>query len=402
VLLDCFGAALAAVDGRAAVVRQLRADALPGDWRLVAVGKAAVAMGLGALDVLGNRLVGGLVVAPDGSLPAPEFERLGALCRLTAAHPLPDERSLAAGAALREAIASSSSDSQWLVLVSGGASSLLEDPVSGVALAQLRRLNEWALAAGLPIGAINALRRRCSRLKGGGLARLLGSRRSRALLISDVPGDDLRVIGSGLLHAPLAVAPVPALPADLQHWWHDLPALPAGPCPRIRSTVVAANGDACRAAVARARAAGWQAEAAARRVRGDAERLGRRLAGEASALPRGALRVWGGETTVRLPGRPGRGGRNQQLALAAALALEGCSGSVLLAAGTDGIDGASEDAGAIVDGGSALRMRDGGVDPRQALRVADAGTALAASGDLLHTGPTGTNVGDLLIAACER
>jgi hydroxypyruvate reductase len=137
-------------------------------------------------------------------------------------------------------------------------------------------------------------------------------------------------------------------------------------------------------------------------VRGDAERLGRRLAGQVTALSRGSLRVWGGETTVRLPPQPGRGGRNQQLALAAALALDGHPGIALLAAGTDGIDGASEDAGAIVDGGSVLRMRDGGVDPRRALRDADAGTALAASGDLVHTGPTGTNVGDLLIAAAER
>jgi hydroxypyruvate reductase len=402
VLLDCFGAALSAVDGRAAVARQLRADSLAGDWRLAAVGKAAVPMGLGALDVLGSRIVGGLVVTPHATPPSSEFDRHDRLRRLSAAHPLPDERSLAAGAALCAAIASSPADSQWLVLVSGGASSLVEDPVAGVTLADLRRLNEWALAAGLPIGAINALRRRCSRLKGGGLARLLGSRRCRALLISDVPGDDPRVIGSGLLHATAVSAPVPTLPADLQGWWHGLPALPTGRCPRVRSTVVAASGDACRAVVARARAAGWQAEAAVRRVRGDAERLGRRVAGEAAALPRGSLRVWGGETTVRLPAQPGRGGRNQQLALAAALALEGRPGIVLLAAGTDGIDGASEDAGAIVDGDSALRMRDGGVDPRQALQAADAGTALAASGDLLHTGPTGTNVGDLLIAACER
>jgi hydroxypyruvate reductase len=402
VLLDCFGAALQAVDGRAAVARQLCRDALPGEWQLAAVGKAAAAMSLGALDVLGGRIVGGLVVTPGGAPLSPELDGYSCLRRMTSAHPLPDERSLAAGAALREAIATSPVDSQWLVLVSGGASSLIEDPVAGASLADLRRLNEWALAAGMPIGAINALRRRYSRLKGGGLARLLGSRRCRALLVSDVPGDDPRVIGSGLLHAGDEALLSPTLPAYLDRWWHGLPVTPAGPCPRVRSTIVATAGDACRAVVARARAAGWQAEAAPRRVRGDAERLGRRLAGQVTALSRGSLRVWGGETTVRLPPQPGRGGRNQQLALAAALALDGHPGIALLAAGTDGIDGASEDAGAIVDGGSVLRMRDGGVDPRRALRDADAGTALAASGDLVHTGPTGTNVGDLLIAAAER
>jgi hydroxypyruvate reductase len=138
---------------------------------------------------------------------------------------------------------------------------------------------------------------------------------------------------------------------------------------------------------------------APRRLTGDAATVGRRLAGKLRALPPGTLQVWGGETTVALPSRSGRGGRNQHLALAAAIEIERrpATPAALLAAGTDGIDGASPDAGALVDAGTCLRGRDAGFDPHVSLERADSGSFLEASGDLLHTGATLTNVGDLVL-----
>ena len=147
-------------------------------------------------------------------------------------------------------------------------------------------------------------------------------------------------------------------------------------------------------------AQGLQARVARRRYAGDAAQLGQRFARELARLPAGIVLVRCGESTVRLPPAPGRGGRNQHLALAAAIELEhrGVAGACLLVAGTDGIDGASPDAGAVVDAGTCVRARDGGFDPRVSLAQADSGSLLEASGDLLHTGATLTNVGDLVLA----
>jgi hydroxypyruvate reductase len=345
-----------------------------GAWHLIAIGKAAGAMAQGAVDVLGARVAGGCIVVPPGHLPAAFIAESYGLKVWIAAHPVPDEHSLAAGEGVAEYVSAQPVQAQLLFMISGGASSLLEWLKPGVSLAELQAFNREALASGLPIGAVNTLRGRFSRLKAGGLARLAGSRRARALLVSDVPGDDPRVIGSGLLHA-------------------------AG-TRRMPTRIVASAGLACRAAAAAATEQGLTSHVGRRRYAGDAARLGRRFAGELARLPAGVVMVRGGESTVRLPPGPGRGGRNQHLALAAAIELDrrGPAGACLLAAGTDGIDGDSPDAGAVVDTGTCLRARDGGFDPRVSLERADSGSLLEASGDLLHTGATLTNVGDLVLA----
>jgi hydroxypyruvate reductase len=404
-LLDCYRAALAAVDARRCVREDLLRRPPRGSWHVVAVGKAAGSMTLGAVDALGTRLAGGFVVVPPQHLP-PELER-GArgLLVATAAHPLPDESSLEAGERLARYVASLPPDAPVLFLVSGGASSLVECLRPGCTLEDLRRLNRWALASGASIAQVNALRCRFSRLKGGGLAALARPRRTLALMVSDVPRDDPRVIGSGLLHAgaPAARRDIP-LPPELRATLDRLAAAPgdtaAASESRVPVRMVATLRMACRAAAARAREC--EADAAVvspRRLAGPAARLGRTLAARVAALPARTLQVWGGESTVCLPAEPGRGGRNQHLALAAAIEFEraGAAGVALLAAGTDGIDGATADAGAVVDEGSCLRGRDGGLDPHVSLATADSGSFLEAAGDLLHTGPTLTNVGDLVL-----
>lgn len=396
-------AALDAVDARRCVRDALDRDPRGGEWHVVAIGKAAGAMCLGAAEHFDARLREALVVTKPGHVP----QRLATFTGvrvLESAHPRPDERSLEAGDAVARFVQSRPARANVLFLVSGGASSLVERLVPGVTLADLADLNAWALASGHDIATVNAVRRAVSTLKGGGLARLAGSRPCRALLISDVPRDDPAVIGSGLLHAGSAGSlRVRGLPARLRRLVDR--AAGAGRrarVPPVPYRIVASVGDACRAAAAHGRAAGFEARLSRVRFAGDARRLGSRFARRVAASPGGMLHVWGGESTVVLPARPGQGGRNQHLALAAARVIAGRRDVALLAAGTDGIDGVTSDAGGLVDGGTVDRGRDAGLDARRSLDGADSGRFLEASGDLLHTGPTLTNVGDLVLGVRGR
>lgn len=366
-LIDLFRAGLAAVDGRRRVRAALAGGQERGAVRVFAVGKAAAAMMLGAADALGSRLEHGLVVAPDGAIPGALRALEGVAC-LEAGHPRPDARSLAAGEALVDFAAATPAGSRVLLLVSGGASALLEVPAPGVGLPELVALFERSLAERLDIERLNRERIALSRIKGGRLATLFRDAAIEALLISDVPRDDPAVLASGIADGP-----------------------------RVARRLVGSLDDAQDAVLRAAAAEGLAAARAPPRLEGDAEAAARRVCHEL-ALSDADLLVFGGETTVALPARPGRGGRCQHLALAAARAIAGHAGYVVLAAGTDGRDGASDDAGAIVDGETMERAADAGLDPSAALAAGDSGTLLEATGDLLHTGPTGTNVGDLVLA----
>ena len=399
ILLRCFEAALGAVDARACTAAAAEEWAPQGEWHVVAIGKAAGSMALGVRDALGMRLAGGIVVTKPGHVPAD----LGATPGLEiheSAHPLPDARSLAAGAALLDYLDRLPPRAALLFLVSGGASSLLESLHPGLGLAELQRVNAWALASGRPIGEVNAVRRALSRLKGGGLAALTVGHPRLALMISDVPGDDPAVIGSGLLHAtPPSVAGLPSLPREIAS---IVARVRSARPPRVEEAavpvrIVASVRGACRAAAQCARRLGLKAVVARGRFAGQAGRLGPRFARAILEREPGTLLIWGGESTITLPDAPGYGGRNQHLALAAAGVLAGRTGAALLAAGTDGIDGVTADAGAVVDGGTWQRGEDAGGDARRALAAADAGRFLEAAGDLLHTGPTLTNVGDVVL-----
>jgi hydroxypyruvate reductase len=366
-LLDLFHAALAAVDGRRRVRAALAADCGPGAVSAFAVGKAAVGMMLGAADALGPRLERGLVVAPDGADPAELAGRPGMRC-LEAGHPWPDERSLEAGRALAGFAAATPAGSRVLLLVSGGASALLEIPAPGVGLAELRALFDRSLAESLDIESLNARRSALSLIKGGRLPGLFRGATVEALMISDVPRDDPAVLGSGLLAAP-------------------------GLKPRL----VGSLDDALDAVLRAAEGHGLLAHRAPGRLEGDAEIAAGRICHEL-ALGEFELLAFGGETVVRLPAEAGRGGRCQHLALAAARCIAGHPEYLLLAAGTDGLDGASGDAGAIVDGETVSRAADCGLDPTTVLLAADSGRLLEATGDLVYTGATGTNVGDIVLA----
>lgn len=378
--------------------RELHARPLRGEWHVVAIGKAAGAMTLGALDSLGARVVGGLVVTKPGHVPS-ALDSHGALRILESAHPQPDERSLAAGAAALEFVTALRDVDNVLYLISGGASSLVEHLVPGVGLDDLQRVNAWALAGGSPIGEVNAVRRALSLIKGGGLAVASGRRAALALMISDVPRDDPAVIGSGLLRGPPGPDALPGrLPPDIAR---ILERAGRGAAPKasvdVPARIIASVRSACRAAAARACDLGLAVRPARARFSGDAARLGARFARTVLDGPAQTLHIWGGESTMTLPPEPGYGGRNQHLALSAATVLAGRGDAVVLAAGTDGIDGVTADAGAIVDAGTVGRGSDGGFDLGGCLARADSGRFLEAAGDLLHTGPTLTNVGDIVL-----
>jgi len=326
---------------------------------------------LGAHDALGASLERGLLITKDEHT-SPEVYRHTQVEIIESAHPVPDQRSLAAGTRLLEWVDSVPADVELLFLISGGASSLAEALVPGITLAQLMDFNARALASGLAIGELNARRAQLSRIKGGKLAAQLRGRPALALFISDVPGHDPAVIGSGIM-GPSATG-------------ED----------HVERRVIASIDIAGKAARAEAQALGLEVWRDGQAFEGQAERLAVRFAHELH-MNADQVRIWGGESVVNLPENPGRGGRNQHLALASARIIAGHDNLMLLVAGTDGTDGVTSDAGGIVDGETCSRVALGALDVQKCLETADSGAALAAAGDLIHTGPTGTNVGDLVM-----
>jgi len=399
-LLDGLRAALDATGGRESVRRRLAGDRAFAPRFAFAVGKAAAAMMAGAFDVLGARIERALVVTKHGHV-AGVLDPDWPVEVVESSHPVPDETCLEAGRALVDFVDAIPADADVLALISGGASALVEVLPDGCAASDLARVNEFLLAEGYPIGAVNRVRKRISRIKGGRLARRIAPRNAIGLAISDVPDDDPKVIGSGLL-VPHSNEDISVDDLDLPPWLVEMgqrapPLSGAGATERIRTEVVARPADARAAAAAVLRAAGFDVVEHPGLLEGDAVDVGRRI-GLDIAGPNPTVHVWASETTVVLPLHPGRGGRCQSLALAAALEIRGSTGAYVLAAGTDGTDGPGEDAGALVDAGTVARGTAAGRDPEISLRRADAGTFLEASGDLVFTGPTGTNVMDLVVA----
>ncbi|WP_300032249.1 DUF4147 domain-containing protein [uncultured Roseobacter sp.] len=356
-----FQAGVRAVRGDTAVANALDSTPCPAPDQIIAVGKAATAMARAAAAHFGP--VPMLIVTKyhhaEGAPPHAEV--------IEAAHPVLDENSLRAGRRLRETVGAMPTGSHLLMLVSGGASALAEDPVDGMDLDGLTARARDMLASGADIHAMNAARRKLSRVKGGALFDDFSGARVTTLAISDVEGDALSVIGSGIGDAR------PGAPFDF--------------VPRI----VASNSIA-RAAVA-AEAARQTIPVIANDetlyddVNSVAAKLGAYLR---DAAP--GLHLFGGEPTVVLPENPGQGGRNQALGLLLARETAGTAGLGILVAGTDGTDGPTDAAGAVVSG------QTWAASGQDALDRADAGPWLADRDALLKTGPTGTNVMDLVIA----
>lgn len=400
-------AALAAVDPERLVREEL---ARRGErfGAAVALGKAGAALARGAREAL-EPGAPRLLIRPHRApaLLDPGWEQR------TGGHPLPDRPSIAAGERLERWLAEVP-PRPLLALVSGGASACVEAPAPGITLDDLIATQRALLASGLPIQIVNAVRKHFSRLKGGGALRAAGDRLPRvlALLLSDVPGDDPAAIASGPFAADpttfadtLAAVEGLAVPESVRRL------LAAGARGELRETVKAGDPlldrvetvllggarTAMAAAVAEARRHGFEVMDAG--LEGEAAIAARDLVERGRALPGTSVAlVLGGETTVTLQGGTGSGGRNQELALAAARELAGGTGELVFTLATDGEDGPTRYAGATVDGGTWEAIRRAGIDPEAALTRHDSRPALAAAqGALLETGPTGTNVGDLAV-----
>lgn len=391
-MLGWMEAALAAVDPSRCVVAVLR-DFPTERVAVLALGKAATGMSLGARDALNERIERALIIAPQSSnkkFPAGWQFRPGD-------HPLPGANSLLAGEAIESWLSELEPDLHLLVLLSGGGSALAELPVAGMTLANLQAMNRWLLASGLDIRAVNAIRARFSRLKQGGLLRLAGKRGVTGFVISDVPGDRVENVASGPLSPDLLQWPDVVFPDWLQSLHTMLPRPPDEPPNATAELRIVARNDDALDAIEQGAAKENIPCVMRETLSGDAEEAGVRIGKRLREGGQG-LYLFGGETSVRLPEKPGRGGRNQQLALAAAQEIAGTENIYLLASGTDGIDGNTEDAGALVDGETTERVRAAGLEPYECLAAANANAALTEACDVLHTGPTGTNVADIVIA----
>ncbi|HEC11644.1 MAG TPA: DUF4147 domain-containing protein [Acidiferrobacteraceae bacterium] len=401
-LLDIFSDALKSVHGRDRVWGAIKNDPITLPTHLIAIGKAATAMAQGAIDALGSNIVDGLVITKKGYAQSftDDLAQDSSWIIIEAGHPLPDKNSLAAGDALTAFIEPIPKNHFVLLLLSGGASALVERLPAGVGLDDWVGVNQWLLASGLDIHSCNWVRKTLSLIKDGRLAELFYPRLVRCLAISDVKGDDMSVIGSGLVvpsSRRVKRAKLPPFVEALVGKAPPAPDLDAACFMRINAHIIATLGDAKQSARRAAQEFGYSVIVHDEFIEGDATDASATLVGTLLSASPGSLHVWGGETTVKLPRSPGRGGRNQHLGLAAAILLQDQPNVMLLAAGTDGSDGLGKDAGALVDGETVKRGEATGLNALSCLQAADAGRFLQASRDLIATGPTGTNVMDMMI-----
>ncbi|MGY6694624.1 MAG: glycerate kinase type-2 family protein [Roseinatronobacter sp.] len=398
-LIDLFKVGVEAADPRAAVQAHFRMHPLSPARQifLLAFGKAACAMTDAALPFLPHLTQALVVTNYENAAALPGIELIAA------GHPVPDENGLRAGQRAEELLAAAGPGDLVLVLVSGGGSALLPAPVKGVSLAEKAEVSKLLLGAGLDIVSMNAVRQYLSRFKGGGLLQLAAPASVSTLILSDVIGDDLRAIASGPTTSPIMTRVEVVAMLRSTRIWDDLPAsaraalkrddAKTAPTPVVHNHLIGSNALSLQA-MARA-CPGARLDPAP--LDGDVSEAADRIV--ALAKSGAGTTLLGGETTVKLQGT-GLGGRNQELALRVALELEGHQGWRFLSAGTDGRDGPTDAAGAIVDGQTCAQIRRRCGNPRALLANNDSYKALHLANALLITGGTGTNVADLQILTC--
>jgi len=396
-------------------------DLSEGRVLVVGMGKASVPMARAVEDLLGDRIEAGAVVTKYGH--GGKLERIKVY---EAGHPIPDEEGMRAAGEILEMAERAGEGDTVLCLISGGGSALTPLPAEGIALGEKQRTTELLLRCGARVEEINALRKHLSRIKGGQLARAAHPARVVSLILSDVVGDPLEVIASGpTVPDPTTFGECVDI-ARRYGIWEDLPEavrerlkrgvrgeVPETPKPgdpsfeRCDNLLVGNNRKALDAARSEAERRGYRTLLLTSTLQGEAREVGKVLAAvvrevreSGNPVSPPACLLSGGETTVTVRGR-GKGGRNQELALAMVRELAGLEGVMVLSAGTDGTDGPTDAAGASVDGGTLERASALGLDPDEHLRENDSYNFFHALEDLFITGPTGTNVMDLQIILIE-
>jgi len=402
-----FDAALTAADPAQAVHHALTAQPCDASQPLLILsfGKAAVPMARAALATLSHppkRCI--IVTNPENAAPV-----TGAELHI-AGHPVPDAAGLAAAQVVLAAAHECGAQDQVLVLISGGASAMLPCPIAGVSLTDKIALSQLMLAADLDIYAMNLVRQSLSQLKGGGLGRAIYPAKLRSLILSDVPGDDLRVVASGPTMLPIGTVSAAAAVLKSAKLWPDLPASiqralsrPASkPQPLAPAITQLIGSNSVSVAAARAAIpATFSPIIAPYPLVGPVGDAAKILAALATTTPSDSpvALVTGGETTVHVTGT-GTGGRNQDLALRMAIAFEANPPGrdwVFLSGGTDGRDGPTTAAGGFATPTTLAKIRAAGADPAALLANNDSFAALGLADDLLITGATGTNVADIQI-----
>lgn len=396
--------------------RRLALDSIS-TLRIVGAGKATAAMALATEEILGAHIDAGAINTKYGhALPLAHIETF------EGGHPVPDAAGVAGAQRQLELLADLDQDALVIGLFSGGGSALLPAPAPDISLAEKQATTRLLLACGATIDEINALRKHLSAIKGGLLARAATPARVLALMLSDVIGDPLDTIASGPTHPDSTTFAYCLELVDRYDLRHQLPAqvrqrLEAGatgqipetpkagdPCfSQVESLVVGNSSLAIDAAAQQARALGYEVLVLTSRLQGEAREaaaaltaIAQEIAHADRPIPRPACIISGGETTVTLRG-DGKGGRNQELALSAALHLDGWPAITLLSGGTDGTDGPTDAAGALVDGETLSRAQTKDLQARAFLDRNDSYHFFQALDDLVITGPTGTNVMDLQI-----
>jgi hydroxypyruvate reductase len=388
---------------------------------LLAIGKAALPMGVTAADIIRSELTAGLIITKPGDQQIPD-QYQDRLTLIYAGHPLPDQGSIAAGRIATELLSSLTSRDLVLTLISGGGSALFSDPLEGITLNDLQRTNQALLDCGATINEINTIRKHLSRVKGGQLARIISPAENISLILSDVMGDPLDMIASG----PTVADPTTFQDAqDIVHKYNldgklpgsvlqvlnkgaagDMPETPKPGDSLFKDQVVkilAANRDAIQGGLIQALKEGFSNQAMDEPLAGEASQAGKNLAqvlkqlAEGKPFSRPACLIAGGETTVTITPdvKPGLGGRNLELALSAVQDLSGLDNVALITLATDGEDGVTGAAGAIVTGSSYSRALELDLDPADYLKRHDSYGFFDALGDLLKPGATLTNVNDL-------
>jgi len=391
-----------------------------GNIYLIGAGKAGVPMAHSIAQSLGNRLTSGIIVVKQGNKSMDKYSLPQEIIILEAGHPIPDQRSLYAAQRIDDFLSNCQPEDLVICVISGGGSALLISPVTGISLTDLQDLTNRLLASGASIDEINTLRKHLDTIKGGGLARRVFPAQLVTLILSDVIGNSLDVIASGptvadtstfkqaykvleryQLHNQVPSAIVDYLNRGLQGDVMETPK-PGDPLfAKVQNIIVGSNYEAAHSALETAKQSGFNSLLLTTFLQGEARQIGRVLASitrqidsTAQPLKRPACVIAGGETTVTLLGN-GLGGRNQEVALAAVYDLAGVPDIALVTLATDGNDGPTDAAGAIVTGSTLDRAFKLGVDPNSYLARNDSYHFFEALDDLLITGPTLTNVNDL-------
>jgi len=421
-------AAIAAADPAASVCgaiastpEELRVGPWHGAWKdigrivVVGAGKAAGPMARAAEAALGERIRAGVVITKEGhGVPARRIRVA------EASHPVPDERGVSATNDLLRLVDGLAEHDLVIVLISGGGSALMVAPADGISLADKQTTTGALLSCGATINEINCIRKHLSRVKGGQLARAAAPAHVVSLILSDVIGDPLDVIASGptvpdptsfgdalaILDRYALRRTVPRsarerLEAGARGEIEETPKPGDAVFRRSRAHLVGTNRLALEAAARLASERGYAPRVLTSTLRGEAREAAKVVCSLAEGVGTDVgptALIFGGETTVTLSPDSGKGGRNQELALAAALEIKGRDDVVILSLGTDGTDGPTDAAGGLTDGTTCERAKAAGLSPEDALRRHDAYPLLQATGDLVVTGPTGTNVMDVVVA----